>query len=51
MQRWEKAELTRLVKAEIARSTPMADVIRKLSKLGFNQHTIRHYYKTFSEVK
>ena len=49
MRNTDKQELARFVKAEIVRGTSMSGTVKKLKGLGFKQHTIRAYYKTFSE--
>ena len=48
MKNVEKQELARLVKRSIDYGYSMTDTVKKLSGLGFKQHTIRKYYKTFS---
>ncbi len=44
----EKQELARLVKRSIDYGDSMTATVKKLSGLGFKQHTIRAYYKAFS---
>ncbi len=45
----EKRELARWVKSEITNGKSMTATVKKLSKLGFKQGTIRAYYKVFKE--
>ena len=45
----DKRELARLVKYEIGRGHSMTATVKRLGGLGFRQHTIRAYYKVFSE--
>ena len=44
----EKRELARLVKRSIDYGYSMTATVKRLSGVGFKQHTIRAYYKVFS---
>jgi len=47
----EKRELARLVKRSMDYGYSMYATVKRLSGLGFKQHTIRAYYKAFSEKR
>lgn len=47
MKNWEKIELAYLVKMSIDAGFSMTATVKKLKGMGFKQHTIRVYYKTF----
>ncbi len=49
MKNTDKQALACLVKAEIGRGLSMNDTVKRLNGLGFKQHTIRTYYKSFSQ--
>jgi len=51
MKDYEKRQLADMVKWEISVGRSMTDTVKRLSKVGFKQHTIRAYYKAFSENK
>ena len=44
----EKRELARLVKRSIDCGYSMTVTVKRLSGMGFKQHTIRAYYRAFS---